>query len=87
MPSQRLSPECADLPGGWVAALAKGTWSATCSRRFHLSAGATLAINLPVAIILLLVTLQPVKGTVIAFLCWHGIGAFRQERRAPEEEK
>jgi hypothetical protein len=26
--------------------------------------------------------LQPVKGAVIAFLWWHGIGAFRQERRA-----
>lgn len=52
---------------------------------FHLSAWLTLATVLPVAIILLLVTLQPVKGAVIAFLWWQGIGAFRQERRAPEE--
>ena len=51
---------------------------------FHMSAWATLATILPVAIILLLVTLQPVKGAVIAFLWWQGIGAFRQERRAPE---
>ncbi len=51
---------------------------------FHMSAWATLATILPVAIILLLVTLQPVKGAVIAFLWWHGIGAFKQERRAPE---
>lgn len=54
---------------------------------FGMSAWATLAIILPVAIILLLVTLQPVKGAVIAFLWWRGIGAFRQERRAPEEEE
>ncbi len=54
---------------------------------FGMSAWATLAIILPVAIILLLVTLQPVKGAVIAFLWWQGIGAFRQERRAPEEEE
>lgn len=140
MPSQRLSPECVDLPGGWLAALARGLkgkcprcgeaalfrkWLkpvARCSHcrqdwslqqaddfpayigifvvghllapvvitmigTFHLSAWATLAIILPVAIVLLLVTLQPVKGAVIAFLWWHGIGAFRQERRAPEEEK
>ena len=45
----------------------------------------TLAILLPVAVILLLVTLQPTKGAVIAFLWWHGIGAFKQERRAPQE--
>jgi len=41
----------------------------------------TLAILLPVAVALLLVTLQPTKGAVIAFLWWHGIGAFKQERR------
>lgn len=49
------------------------------------SAWVTLAIILPVAVIMLLVMLQPTKGAVIAFLWWHGIGAFRQERRAPEE--
>lgn len=49
------------------------------------SAWLTLAIILPVAVALLLVTLQPVKGAVIGFLWWHGIGAFRQERRAPED--
>ncbi len=136
MPSQRLSPECVDLPGGWLAALARGLkgkcprcgeaalfrkWLkpvGCCSHcrqdwslqqaddfpayigilvvghllapvviamigTFHMSAWATLAIILPAATILLLVTLQPVKGAVIAFLWWHGIGAFRQERRAP----
>ena len=50
---------------------------------YGMSAWATLAIILPVAIGLLLGTLQTVKGAVIAFLWWHGIGAFRQERRAP----
>jgi len=136
MPSVRLSPECADLPGGELAALARGLkgkcprcgeaalfrkWlkpACCCSHcrqdwslqqaddfpayigilvvghllapvvialigTFHMSALATLATILPAATILLLVTLQPVKGAVIAFLWWHGIGAFRQERRAP----
>lgn len=140
MPSQRLSPEYIDLPGGWLAALARGLkgkcprcgetvlfrkwlkpvercahckqdWSLqqaddfpayigifvvghllapvviTMIGTFGMSAWATLAVILPVAITLLLVTLQPVKGAVIAFLWWHGIGAFRQERRAPREEK
>lgn len=53
---------------------------------FGLSAWLTLAIILPLAVALLLVTLQPVKGAVIGFLWWHGIGAFRQERRAPEDK-
>lgn len=53
-----------------------------------LSAWLTLAIILPVAVAMLLGMLQPVKGAVIGFLWWHGIGAFRQERRAspPAEE-
>jgi len=46
------------------------------------SAWATLTIILPLAVVLLLVTLQPVKGAVIGFLWWNGIGAFRQERRS-----
>jgi uncharacterized protein (DUF983 family) len=48
---------------------------------FHVSAWLTLAINLPVAVVMLLAMLQPVKGAVIAFLWWHGMGAFTQERR------
>jgi uncharacterized protein (DUF983 family) len=50
---------------------------------FHLSAWLTLAIILPVAVAMLLVMLQPTKGAVIAFLWWHGIGAFKAERRPP----
>ncbi len=46
-----------------------------------ISAWATLAILLPVSVVMLLVMLQPTKGAVIAFLWWHGIGAFKQERR------
>lgn len=46
-----------------------------------MSAWATLAIILPVAVAMLLGMLQPTKGAVIAFLWWHGIGAFKQERR------
>jgi uncharacterized protein (DUF983 family) len=49
------------------------------------SAWLTLAILLPVAVIMLLATLQPTKGAVIAFLWWHGIGAFQQERRAAQK--
>ncbi|MFM7405026.1 MAG: DUF983 domain-containing protein [Erythrobacter sp.] len=48
---------------------------------FGMSAWLTLAIILPVAVMMLLVMLQPTKGAVIAFLWWHGIGAFRQERK------
>lgn len=51
------------------------------------SAWITLAILLPVAVVMLLVMLQPTKGAVIAFLWWRGIGAFKQERRAPEEPR
>lgn len=54
---------------------------------FHMSAWLTLAIILPVAVVMLLAMLQPVKGAVIAFLWWHGIGAFKQERRASEEPR
>jgi uncharacterized protein (DUF983 family) len=46
-----------------------------------MSAWVTLAIMLPVAVMMLLAMLQPTKGAVIGFLWWHGIGAFRQERR------
>jgi uncharacterized protein (DUF983 family) len=53
---------------------------------FGLSAWLTLAIILPVAVVMLLTMLQPVKGAVIGFLWWNGIGAFRQERRAPEDK-
>jgi uncharacterized protein (DUF983 family) len=55
---------------------------------FAMSAWLTLAIILPVAVAVLLATLQPVKGAVIGFLWWNGIGAFRQERRAvpPKDE-
>ena len=55
---------------------------------FGMSAWATLAIILPVAVVMLIAMLQPTKGGVIGFLWWHGIGAFRQERRKvpPVEE-
>lgn len=53
-----------------------------------ISAWLTLVILLPVAVVMLLVTLQPTKGAVIAFLWWQGIGAFKQERRPmlPEDQ-
>lgn len=46
----------------------------------------TLAIILPVSVVMLIAMLQPTKGAVIGFLWWHGIGAFRQERRKPGDE-
>lgn len=53
---------------------------------FGMSAWLTLAIILPVAVAMLIAMLQPTKGAVIGFLWWHGIGAFKQERRTPEDE-
>ena len=52
----------------------------------NFSAGLTLAIILPAAVIMLIAMLQPVKGAVIAFLWWFGIGAFVQERRVASPE-
>jgi uncharacterized protein (DUF983 family) len=45
----------------------------------------TLATILPAAVAMLLAMLQPTKGAVIAFLWWHGIGAFQQERHAQDK--
>ena len=53
---------------------------------FGMSAWLTLAIILPVAVVMLITMLQPVKGAVIAFLWWMGIGAFVKERRAAEPD-
>lgn len=47
----------------------------------------TLAIILPVSVVMLIAMLQPTKGAVIGFLWWHGIGAFKQERRTPGDEQ
>ena len=46
----------------------------------------TLAIILPVSVVMLIAMLQPTKGAVIGFLWWHGIGAFKQERRTHGDE-
>lgn len=51
-----------------------------------LSAWVTLAVMLPVAVVMLIAMLQPTKGAVIAFLWWHGVGAFVQERPASAPE-
>lgn len=53
---------------------------------FELSAWATLAIILPIAIVMTLAMLHPVKGGVIALLWWWGVGAFKQERRASPQQ-
>ena len=45
-----------------------------------MSAALTLAIILPVALIMLIAMLQPTKGGVIAVLWWFGVGAFVKER-------
>ncbi|TRD11718.1 DUF983 domain-containing protein [Erythrobacter insulae] len=57
--------------------------------RFGMSPWLTLAIILPVALIMCIALLQPSKGAVIAILWWFGVGGFRQERRediASEED-
>ena len=54
---------------------------------FGMSAWLTLAIILPVAVVMLLAMLQPTKGAVVAFLWWRGIGAFVQERRTDGERR
>lgn len=54
---------------------------------FGISAFVTLATILPLAVVMLIAMLQPVKGGVIAFLWWWGIGAFVQERRAEPGER
>ena len=48
---------------------------------YGMSPALTLSIILPLAVAMLVGMLQPVKGGVIAFLWWFGIGAFVQERR------
>ncbi|GAB4483313.1 MAG: hypothetical protein OHK0018_14960 [Erythrobacter tepidarius] len=47
----------------------------------------TLAVMLPVAVVMVIAMLQPTKGAVIGFLWWHGVGAFRQERRTPDDQR
>ncbi|MBB3034769.1 DUF983 domain-containing protein [Alteriqipengyuania lutimaris] len=54
---------------------------------YGMSAWLTLAIILPVAVAMLIGMLQPVKGGVIAFLWWFGIGAFVQERPEPGADR
>lgn len=52
-----------------------------------ISAWVTLAIMLAVTVVMLIaIFLQPSKGAVIGLLWWHGIGAFRQERRRGKQD-
>ena len=54
---------------------------------YALSTAAVLAIILPLAVLFMLLTLQPAKGAVIALQWWHGMHGFRQERiEEPAEE-
>ena len=53
---------------------------------YALSTAAVLAIILPLAVMFMLVTLQPAKGAVIALQWWHGMHGFRQER-APQPDE
>ncbi len=47
---------------------------------FDLSAGALVAIILPLAVAIMLALLQPAKGAVIALQWWNGMHGFRSER-------
>lgn len=51
----------------------------------EMSVAATMAVILPLAIMLMLGILQPAKGAIIALQWWIGMGGFTQERR-PEAE-
>lgn len=57
------------------------------SRDTALSPQAMLAIILPTALFLVLITLQPAKGAVIAMQWWHGIHGFEKERREAFADK
>ena len=48
---------------------------------FDLGPGAMLAVIVPVALVLMLGLLQPMKGGVIAAQWWHGLHGFVRERR------
>jgi uncharacterized protein (DUF983 family) len=47
---------------------------------FGVSAWATLAIILPLAVAMMLAILQPAKGAVLATMWWSGMGTFARER-------
>ncbi len=52
---------------------------------FDLSTTAAMAIMLPLATVMVLGGLQPVKGAVIALQWWLGMMGFRRERRPDAE--
>lgn len=47
---------------------------------FGLSPWATLAVILPLALVMMLGMLQPAKGAVLATMWWSGMGTFARER-------
>ncbi|MFA6219711.1 MAG: DUF983 domain-containing protein [Erythrobacter sp.] len=52
-----------------------------------LSPWAIVATIIPLAILFMLVLLQPAKGAVIALQWWHGMHGFRRERRPQDPQK
>lgn len=56
-------------------------------RDFGMSAWVTLAVILPLAVVMMLSLLQPAKGAVIALQWWMGMEGFKQERAATGEEQ
>ncbi|WP_324826554.1 DUF983 domain-containing protein [Qipengyuania zhejiangensis] len=53
---------------------------------FDLSAGALVAIILPLAVAMMIALLQPAKGAVIALQWWNGMHGFRRERAQDDDE-
>jgi uncharacterized protein (DUF983 family) len=47
---------------------------------FGMSSWATLAVILPLAMVMMLGLLQPAKGAVLATMWWSGMGTFERER-------
>ena len=70
----------ADQVGAFIAGLVTAVVLILLAGDYALSTAAVLAITLPLAVIFMLVTLQPAKGAVIALQWWHGMHGFRQER-------
>ncbi|MEO5597567.1 MAG: DUF983 domain-containing protein [Novosphingobium sp.] len=83
--AQDWSKQCADDFPAYIAILISGHLLApliiVLSLEFDLSSAAMFAIIVPLALVMMLGTLQPAKGAVIATQWWHGLHGFVRERR------
>lgn len=84
---QDWAPQQADDFPAYVSILITGHLMApiiiALVRDAQLPLGALVAIILPIAIILMIALLQPVKGAIIAIQWWFGMHGFKRERQDP----